>query len=103
MTRTEEPTWRCLEFSVFFICFSVMGNYYISKLTVKESQLNCIIAGVDMFNISNGTTLSSLKYPSLLCLQSETVEKMFTAFCFFLALRTSCLYNDPELSSMEKE
>lgn len=79
MTRTEEPTWRCLEFSVFFICFSMMGNHCISKLTVKESLLNCIIAGVVMFNISNGTALSSLKCPSLLCLQSVTVEKVFTA------------------------
>uniref|UniRef100_A0A8C5KE38 Protein prune homolog 2 n=1 Tax=Jaculus jaculus TaxID=51337 RepID=A0A8C5KE38_JACJA len=31
------------------------------------------------------------------------VEKMLTASCFYLALRTSCLYNDPEMTSMEKD
>lgn len=74
---------------------------------VKESELSLIIcSGVDVFSSSNGTTLNSLKRPNLSRLQSGNSGENVYCFLFFsppLALRTSCLYNDPEMSSMEKE
>nr|KAF6434225.1 prune-like protein 2 with BCH domain [Molossus molossus] len=107
MTRTEESIGKVWSFRSSF-CFSSTGDYYISEMMVKKffkknHNLISSSAQVDLFNISKGTALHSLKCPNLLCLQSGNNGEMFTASCFFLVLRTSCLYNDPELSSMEKD
>lgn len=75
-----------------------MGDCYFSKPVVKEP-------GVDLFIISSKTTSHkfTILESSVLTKWEEWRKCLLASYFFSLALRTSCLYNDPEMSSMEKE
>lgn len=64
-----------------------MGNCYVLKLIVKELWFNFICLGVDLFSISNGVIVNSLKCLNLFCLLIvNSGENVYCFLFFFLYL-----------------